>query len=140
MSTAAKRVAPLGDAEMTGEQRAIAAEIAAARGGTFAGPFAIWMRVPEIAKRINDLSERLRKNSTFEKRLVELMVLTVTGWWSAEYAWNAHAKHALAEGIPAEAIEAIRSGGTPVFARPDEQLVYDIFSELQKTRALSPAT
>src|ERR1700733_13617297 len=110
------RVTRLSDDEMSAEQKAIAAAIAGTRSGVLGGPFAIWIRVPEIAKRIDHLSNRLRKNSSFDKRLVELMVLLTVQPWRAEYAWNAHARQALDAGLTAEAVEAIRTGSTPSLA------------------------
>jgi 4-carboxymuconolactone decarboxylase len=136
---AMSRVAPLRDDEMSPEQRTIAADIAGARAGVLGGPFAIWLRVPEVAKRINAVSDRLRKNSSFEKRIVELIVLIVTRDWKAQYAWTAHAKQALEEGISPDVVEALRTHGTPAFARDDEQLIYDLFSELSGKRAMSAA-
>jgi 4-carboxymuconolactone decarboxylase len=133
------RVQPLSDDEMSAEQKSIAASIAGTRSGVLGGPFAIWIRVPEIAKRIDHLSDRVRKNSGFEKRLVELMVLLIVRPWRAEYAWTAHARQALAAGISADAIEAIRTNRVPAFTRSDEQLIYDIFTDLNQTRAISDA-
>jgi 4-carboxymuconolactone decarboxylase len=134
------RVAPLRDDEMTAEQKAIAAEIAGARSGVLGGPFAIWIRIPEIAKRVTALSDRLRKGSTFEKRLVELLVLIVTRDWKAQYAWTAHAKQALEEGITPEVIDALRTHTAPPFVRADEQLMYEIFSTLSGQRTMDDAT
>jgi 4-carboxymuconolactone decarboxylase len=134
------RVARLNDAEMTAEQRAIASEIAGSRSGVLGGPFAIWIRVPEIVKRVSSLSERLRKNSGFEKRIVELMVLLIVQPWKAEYAWAAHARQALEEGITPDVIDAIRTNRVPTFTCADEQLIYDIFSELNATRTLGDAS
>ncbi len=133
------RVAPLPDDAMDDAQRAVAAEIAGARKGVLGGPFAIWIRDPELARRINHLSARLRKGSGFEKRLVELLVLVVTRQWKAQYAWRAHARQALEEGIAPEVIDASRAGTDPPFARDDERLIYDLVGELTQTRALSDA-
>jgi len=138
--TTTTRVAPLRDDEMNDEQRNVAKEIAGARGGVLGGPFAIWIREPEVAKRINHLSARLRKGSGFEKRLVELIVLVITRQWKAQYAWSAHARQALEEGIAPEVVEAIRAGTEPPFVRDDERLIYDVIAELTQTRALSDAT
>jgi 4-carboxymuconolactone decarboxylase len=134
------RVAPLIDADMTAEQRAIASEIAGSRSGVLGGPFAIWVRVPAIAARVSSLSERLRKNSGFEKRIVELTVLLIVRPWNAEYAWAAHARQALEEGIAPDVVEAIRTNRVPAFTRADEQLIYDIFSELTTARTLGDAS
>ena len=134
------RVAPLAESAMDDEQKTVAGAIAGARGGVLGGPFAVWIRVPEIAKRVNHLSDRLRKQSGFEKRLVELMVLMIVRPYRAHYAWSAHARQALGEGLEPEVVEAIKTGDVPHFTRADEQLIYDIFSELNATRALSDAT
>jgi 4-carboxymuconolactone decarboxylase len=133
------RVATLTAAEMSDEQKAIANDIAGSRGGVLGGPFAIWLRVPEIAKRINAVSDRLRKNSSFEKRIVELIVLIVTRDWKAGYAWTAHAKQAIEAGISPDAVEALRTKQTPIFARDDELLIYEIFSELSANRTMPRA-
>jgi len=134
------RVAPLTADAMDDAQRAVAAEIAGARGGVLGGPFAIWIRDAELARRINHLSARLRKGSGFEKRLVELLVLVVTRQWKAQYAWRAHARQALDEGIAPEVVAAIRGGVDPPFTRDDERLIYDLVTELTQTRALSDAS
>jgi 4-carboxymuconolactone decarboxylase len=134
------RVPPLRDDEMDAEQRAIAAGIAGSRRGVIGGPFAIWLRLPEIVTRISALSDRLRRNSAFEKRLVELIVLLNTRYWKAQYAWTTHAEQALVDGISAGVIEAIRTGAPPPFARDDERLIYDIFTEINEAKTLSDAT
>ena len=136
----AGRVTNLTPDEMSAEQKAIAQDIAGSRGGVLGGPFAIWLRIPEIAKRISAVSDRLRKNSAFDKRIVELIVLIVTRDWKAQYAWTAHAVQAIAEGIPPAAVEALRTKQTPVFARDDERLIYDIFSQLSGNRVMTQAT
>ena len=43
-------------------------------------------------------------------------------------------------GVPHAAVEAIRTGGTPVFVAHDEALVYRICSEIFRTQRLSDAS
>ena len=134
------RIVPLRDDEMDSEQRALAAAIGGARGGVVGGPFAIWLRTPEIGERINRVSDRLRKNSAFDKRIVELIVLIVTREWKAQYAWTAHVRQALEAGITPEVVEALRTKQPPAFAQADEQLIYDLFSALSGSHTLDEAT
>ena len=134
------RVAPLRDDEMNADQRALATEIGASRGGVVGGPFAIWLRTPEIGKRISLVSARLRMTSAFEKRLVELLVLIITRDWKAQYAWTAHARQALEEGITPAVVEALRTKADPPFTRDDERLIYEIFSQLSGMRTLDEST
>ena len=42
--------------------------------------------------------------------------------------------------MPAAAIEAIRTGGTPVFTAKDETLIYRVCDELFRTQRLSEAS
>ena len=43
------RVPDVAPEEMTAEQRRVSQEIGGARGGVVRGPFAIWLRNPELA-------------------------------------------------------------------------------------------
>ena len=61
-------------------------------------------------------------------------------FWQAGFEWHAHAPIALAAGVPADAIEAIRLGREPKFARADEQAVYAFSRELWSERRVSDAT
>lgn len=132
------RVAALRPDELSPEQKRIHDEIAAARG-VVRGPFAIWLRLPELADTANHLGNVLRRKSHFEKRLFELMVMVVARHWSASYAWNVHAKEAESAGVNPAVIEAIRAGRRPAFAKEDERLVYDTVAELCESRRLSQA-
>lgn len=133
------RVEDLKPEDLTAEQKAIHARIAGTRGGVVRGPFAIWLRQPAIADAADRLGTTLRQG-LLDKRLFELMVLVVARHWSAQYEWHAHAKQALAAGIAADAIDAIRQRRKPGFARDDERLIYDLVTELNETRTLSQAT
>ena len=61
------RLDPIPPADYTPEQKRLADAIGGARGGSVGGPFALWLHVPEIAERANNLSERLRANSKLER-------------------------------------------------------------------------
>ena len=131
------RVLDVPFAELTAEQKRVYQEIAAPRNGHVRGPFAIWMRNPDVADRANQFANALRLHGKLEKRLFELMVLVVARHWSAQYEWFAHVPSALKEGILPEVVEAIRNRRLPKFAREDEQLIYEIVTELTETRTLS---
>jgi 4-carboxymuconolactone decarboxylase len=136
----APRVPKITEAEMSAEQRRIAEIIGGARGGIVDGPFALWLRVPEIAERAQHFSDRIRSKSTFEKRLFEVMVMAATRPWSATYAFEAHARTAESLGVAPAVVDAIRQRRTPLFDREDERLVYDTVTELMQSRKLSDAS
>src|SRR3954453_16574182 len=76
------RVPDIAAEQMTAEQRRVYNEIGGARGGIVAGPFAIWLRNPEIADRANQFGNVFRVGGKLGKRLFELMVLVVARHWS----------------------------------------------------------
>jgi hypothetical protein len=55
----------------------------------------------------------------------------------ASYEWYAHAPLAVEAGVPAAAIEAIRTGATPSFAATDQVLVHRVVTELIDTKWLA---
>lgn len=136
----AARVGPLAAAELTPDQKRIHDAIAGTRGGSVGGPFAIWLRIPEIAERANHFSDRIRSNSKIERRLFELMVIAVARVWSAQYEWLAHAQQGEEAGLSAAVVDAIRLRRTPAFEREDERVVFDTITELSQTRTLSQAS
>jgi len=122
---------------MTAEQRRVYQEIGGARGGVVRGPFAIWLRNPQLADRANQLGNAFRLNGRLDKRLFELMVLIIARQWSAQYEWFVHQKHGLEAGLTQKLVDAIRARSTPEFAREDERVVYETITELNETRTLS---
>ena len=124
-------------AEMTPAQRRVHDQIVAGKRGRFGGPFQILIRAPEICEHASKLGEHLRWGTSLPDRLSELAIITTARFWRAQYEWYAHAPLAAQAGVPAAAIEMIRTGGTPVFAAKDEALVYRICDEIFRTRRLT---
>jgi 4-carboxymuconolactone decarboxylase len=131
------RIAALGKDELTPFQARVYDEIAGARSGTVQGPFAIWLRIPQLADKANQFGNVLRRESRLDRRLFELMVLLVARHWSAQYEWYAHERNALAVGLAPAVIEALRTRRLPNFEHDDERLTYEIVTELHETRTLS---
>ncbi len=126
--------------DLTAEQKRIYDDIAGVRHGVVRGPFPIWLRVPELADRANQFGNALRVNGKLEKRLFELMVLIIARHWSAQYEWFAHAKAALEAGLSPEIVDAIQNCRRPESFREDEQLVYELVTELVDTRTLGQSS
>jgi 4-carboxymuconolactone decarboxylase len=124
-------------AEMNPDQRRVRDLIVAGRRGRFGGPFQLLIRAPEICESAAKLGEHLRWGTSLPARLSELAIITTARFWRAQYEWHAHAPLAEQAGVPAAAVEAIRRGETPSFARADEALVYRICTELFNTRRVS---
>jgi|SRR6266542_3267792 4-carboxymuconolactone decarboxylase len=133
------RLSEIDDKELTPQQRRIYDQVKRVRGQV-RGPFAIWLRNPELAESCLKLQDMFASRVRLERRLVQLMILVSARIATAQFAWFIHEPHAVKEGISSEIVEAIRERRIPNFARADERLVYDITLELNTTRTLSEAT
>src|SRR5579862_5416605 len=123
--------------EMNPAQQRVVDQIIAGKRGRFGGPFELLIRAPEICALASQLGEHLRWGTSLPDRLSELAIIVTARFWRAQYEWFAHAPLAEQAGVPAAAVEAIRTGGTPQFAATDEALVYRVCSEIFRTQRLS---
>jgi len=89
--------------------------------GHLIGPFNAWVTAPGIGGRLAELGAALRFESSIERRLLEVAIITVGARWKAEFEWWAHSRMALHFGVSPEAIEAIARGATP--SLPDDEAV-----------------
>lgn len=130
------RIADVPRAEMSADQRRIAEEIEAGPRGAVIGPLAVWMHSPALCDRAQKLGEFARFDSSLPKRLSELAILVTARHWGAQFEWYYHAPIAEAAGVPAAAIEALRTGGDPIFAQSDETLVHEFATTLYRTQTV----
>jgi 4-carboxymuconolactone decarboxylase len=127
-------------AEMTPAQKEVHDEIIAGKRGRFGGPFQILVRAPEVCRHLSRLGEYLRWGSSLPPALSELAICLTARYIRANYEWHAHAALAVEAGVPAAALEAIRTGAKPDFAAKDQALAYRLVSELIDTKRLSDAS
>jgi 4-carboxymuconolactone decarboxylase len=133
------RVPDLPADEMSAEQLRLYEEIKGPRGNV-GGPFALWIRVPQIAAVANAFGNALRLDGKLDRRLFELMVLVIARYWDAQYEWFVHEPAAIKAGLSADVAAAIRAGDKPVFRREDERVVATLTAELLETRTVSQET
>ena len=135
------RIDPIPMDQMTPEQRRLNDDIAGSRGGGPAkGPFALWLRTPELAEHANAFGSHLRHRTSVPQRLVELAVLIIARTYAAQYEWHAHAAHADKVGLAPELVEAIRTRREPVIVEADEKIVHAVTTELTVGRKLDDDT
>ena len=125
--------------DLSAEQRAVHARIAAGPRGQVRGPLAVWLRRPELADRAQALGEYCRFGSSLETRLSELAILVTARVWGSEFEWFAHKTHAAQAGLPAAVIEAIRTHQAPPLETEEDRAVYDVATTLNRTRRLDDA-
>jgi len=122
------------------EQRAVVDLITSGPHGKVVGPYPAWLHSPELARRTRSLSEYLRFQSTPSKRLAEIAILITGRHWRAEFEYYAHAQLARNAGVQETIIEAIAAGKRPDFPEPDDEIVYDLCTEMLETRRITDAT
>lgn len=118
---------PLGD--RTPAQAAVASSILNGPRAKLAGPLIVLLEHPTLCQSVQALGETLRFAGVLPARLRELATLVTAAAWHAEYEWHAHVPIALAAGLDAGAIAAIRRGDPPQLSGTDLN-VYELCRSL----------
>jgi len=122
-------------ASLDDDGKAVWDSIATTRGsvvtddGTLMGPFNAWVTAPGIGGRLAALGAALRFDSSIERRLLEVAIITVGAHWHAEFEWWAHSRMALQHGVSQDAVDAIGRGATPELPA-DERVVHAVARQL----------
>jgi 4-carboxymuconolactone decarboxylase len=133
------RMPPLPKEQLTDEQAQALAEFVAARGQP-TGPWNVLLRSPELMKRTRELSDYLRFESELPGYLREFAILMTARQWGQSYEWNAHYPLAIDEGFSADMAQAIAEGRRPDAMLEEEEILYDLVTELQRNHGVSDAT
>ncbi len=101
--------------------------------GGLVGPFNAFVHAPGVGQHLTALGARVSYNTSIERRLSELAIITVGARWKAEFEWWAHARMARRHGVPDAVVDAIERGEEPAFEAYDERTVYAFAAQLVKT-------
>lgn len=118
------------------DQKRIADSISGSRG-SIRGPFGVWLHAPGLADAAQGVGAFIRYGSKMPGNLRELAICTIGQYWQADFEWFAHAPIAIEEGVSADAIELLKLGKTPSPLKDDEQLVYEMATEIVTSGRLS---
>ncbi len=129
---------PLPVEQLTPDQKRIHDAVIGSRK-KLGGPFSVLLRKPPLADAVNKTLRAMREEGKLDKRLYELLVLTVVRHWSAAYAWSVHVAPALAAGVGQDDIDAILARRKPTFAKADEKMIYEAATSLLEDKKLSDA-
>src|SRR6201993_349465 len=127
------RYRDISPAEMTSAQKEVHDEIVAGRRGRFGGPFQVLIRSPEVCRHLQRLGEYLRWGSSLSPALSELAICLTARHLRVNLEWHAHAPLAVEAGVPAAAMEAIRTSASPSFTAYDQVLLHSVVNELLGT-------
>lgn len=141
------RLTPRPRAELDQAGQALWDELIASRGdrivgeaGGLHGPFNAWVQAPKVGARLAALGLALRYETSLERNLIELAILTVGSHFRAEFEWWAHSEMARRHGVSEDVITALAAGREPAFESDRERVVHQVASELVTTGRVSAPT
>lgn len=130
---------PLPSGELSEQQVKALEDFAAARGQP-TGPWIALLRSPELMTRTRGLSDYLRFESIVPGWLREFVILMTARQWGQNYEWNAHYAIAMDEGLSPDIARAIAEGRRPEGMVAEEEILYELVTELQRNHSVSDVT
>lgn len=107
--------------------------------GRVAGPFAVLLHSPEVARRIAHLGAYIRFESALSGEQRELAILATARAMDCRYEWAAHVPLAKKAGVRGEAIAAIRERRAPAGLTPAEAEIVQYVTVLLRAHRVDDA-
>jgi len=126
--------------KMNAAQKQAYDDIASGPRGAVYGPFVPLLRSPELMRRLQKTGEYLRYQGVLPQKLSELATLIVAREWTQQFEWHHHHTIALERGLKPALVQAIAEGRRPSDMSEDEEIVYELCSELHHNRRVSDET
>lgn len=127
-------------ADLNPEQRPLGEEIMKFSRVGIGGPYNILMRSPVLLRRMLDLWNYLRWNTSVPLRLNEFAILIAGRQWRSQVEWFAHVPIALNAGLSQSIIDQLKQQKRPEGMKDDEAVVYDLCTELAANHEVSDDT
>jgi 4-carboxymuconolactone decarboxylase len=103
-------------------------------------PFRVYMRSPELAGKLEAVSDYVRWGAGQEPRLTELAIMITARQWSSQWIWRGHYRAAVRGGLDPSVGADIAAGRRPEKMRADETILYNYATEMYRDKAVSDAT
>jgi 4-carboxymuconolactone decarboxylase len=137
---ASERMPMIPEERMSAQQRKAAAELTAGPRGEVKGPFVSLIRSPEFMSRVQKVGEYIRFICPLDKRLNELAAIIAARHWNQQFEWWAHYRQALEAGLKRDIADAVAEGRRPTGMAEDEEIVYELLSEVLINKGASETT
>jgi 4-carboxymuconolactone decarboxylase len=126
--------------QLNPEQRKLADEIMKFSRVGIGGPYNIMLRSPVFLRRMLDLLDYLRWNTSLPLYLNEFAILIVGRRWRSQVEWYAHVPIAMQAGLSEAIIADLKQKRRPEGMKDAEAIVYDFCAELAANHAVSDET
>ena len=103
-------------------------------------PFKVYMRSPEVAGKLEAVSDYVRWGTGLEPRLTELAIMITARQWSNQWIWRGHYRAALRGGLDPSVGADIAAGKRPEKMKEDETILYNYATEMYRDKAVSDPT
>ena len=135
------RMPPIAPEKMTDAQKKAVQEYKQIRNQDLTGPpWSVLLRVPDLVVPSLELRLHNQRNSALSPKLTEFAILIAAREWTNNFEWNAHSTLATNGGLSAAIIAAIADGRRPAGMAEDEEIVYDLCTELLHNQSVTDAT
>jgi 4-carboxymuconolactone decarboxylase len=135
------RMPPIPADKMTEAQKKAAADYKELRGADLAGPpWSVILRVPDLVVPSVQMRLHNQKNSALSPKLTEFAILIAARQWTNNYEWAPHSAAAAKDGLSKEIMGAVAEGRRPDHMEEDEEIVYDLCTELLHNQSVSDPT
>ena len=103
-------------------------------------PFKVYMRSPDLAKKLEEVSDFVRWESGQPPRLTELAILITARQWSNQWIWRGHYHAGVKGGLDPSVGADIAAGRRPEKMKEDETILYNYATEMYRDKAVSDPT
>jgi 4-carboxymuconolactone decarboxylase len=131
-----QRFPPLRPDQLSPEQKAWADSIAQPpRNAKFTNaPYRVYIRNPELAPKLQAISDYVRWNSSLPPRLSEFAILITSRQWTQQYEFSAHYPLAIKGGLDPKVANDLAAGKRPDGMKEDEAALYDFAIALYRDK------
>ena len=103
-------------------------------------PFRVYMRSPELAVKLEAVSDYVRWGTGQQPRLTELAIMITARQWSSQWIWRGHYRAAVRGGLDPSVGADIAAGKRPQKMKEDETILYNYAMEMYRDKAVSDAS
>jgi 4-carboxymuconolactone decarboxylase len=103
-------------------------------------PFKVYMRSPELASKLEAVSDFVRWGTGQPERLTELAIMITARQWSSQWIFRGHYRASVRGGLDPSVGADIAAGRRPTKMKEDETILYNYATEMYRDKAVSDAT